>query len=64
MKEVLADGNKGKSLFTRFILLQITFLLLGFKLIDKQDHQMDEPYDEVNSVKNTTINIWLNDGVY
>jgi len=21
-------------------------------------------YDEVNSVKNTTINIWLNDGVY
>jgi len=21
-------------------------------------------YGEVNSVKNTTINIWLNDGVY
>jgi len=23
-----------------------------------------ELYGEVNSVKNTTINIWLNDGVY
>jgi len=22
------------------------------------------PYGEVNSVKNTTIHIWLNDGVY
>jgi len=25
---------------------------------------MQIPYGEVNSVKNTTINIWLNDGVY
>jgi len=25
---------------------------------------MVQPYGEVNSVKNTTINIWLNDGVY
>jgi len=27
-------------------------------------HCVFKPYGEVNSVKNTTINIWLNDGVY
>jgi len=25
---------------------------------------LNEIYGDVNSVKNTTINIWLNDGVY
>ena len=32
---------------------RLTVIFLTFKL-----------YGEVNSVKNTTINIWLNDGVY
>ena len=30
---------------------------------DNNEHHFDL-YGEVNSVKNTTINIWLNDGVY
>jgi len=31
---------------------------------NKADHLLNQAYGEVNSVKNTTVNIWLNGGVY
>jgi len=53
-------------MFMSFIFLLIFLQRYGNSHINKnKKHKKPRVvYGEINSVKNTTINIWLNDGVY
>ena len=44
-----------------FVPLSVWYCNQKFLVLHLHDHKF---YGEVNSVKNRTINIWLNDGVY
>jgi len=50
----------------KYILILLFHVFVGLPSSSEMCHPccVFKLYGEVNSVKNTTINIWLNDGVY